>query len=202
MRLKISENNVYYVHDYIPEYNWNNYDFEDTEISQRILRYKDGKEVAMDFFTKELQKAIVELSNNILGSEVDEIALVAVPPSKVDKYSPIRQSIDTIVDNFNHRQFKREFEYLREMHDFSRLLKRIKDVNTSHLKGNREIYARHITSIECNEEMISNSANIQFVILDDITTTGMIMKVCEDILLDNDVEEENISRLAIAQTKR
>lgn len=200
VELKISKEGVYYVHDYIQEYNWDNYDFETTEISQRILRYKRGKEVAMIFFTEELEKAIVELLNNVIGSEIEEIALVAVPPSKVDKYSPIRQSIDTIVDSFNHRQLNKKFKYLKIMHDFGNLLIRIKDVNTSHSKGQREIYAGHITSIDCNENMILDSSKIVFLILDDITTTGMIMRVCRDILIDYDVKEENIYRLAIAHT--
>ena len=202
MKLEISEYGVYYIYDYIQEYNWDKYDFEKTEISQRILRYKDGKELAMNFFTDKLTEAVIEFSNNVLGSEIDEIALVAVPPSKVGKYSPISESIDTIVDSFNYRQLNKKFKHIKTIHNFSNLLKRVKDVYPSHKKGKRAIYAEHITSIECNDALVENSHNIAMIILDDITTTGMIMTVCEDILIDYDVEEDNIYKLAIANTIR
>ena len=201
-KLEISEHGVYYIYDYIQQYNWDNYDYDSTEISQKLLRYKDGKEIAMKFFTERLTEAIVEFANNVLGSKITEIALVAVPPSKVDKYSPIRESIDTIIDDFNYRQLKNEFNHVKTIHNFANLLKRIKDVHSSHKKGKRAMYVEHITSIECNEKMIEDSEDIIFIILDDITTTGMIMGVCEDILIDYDVCEENIYKLAIANTIR
>ena len=197
MRLYKTNFDVYYIHEYIPEYKWDNFNSDDTEISQRLLRYKrKNKEYAFNFFTNELTEAIINFSNNILV-DVNEIVLVAVPPSKVDKYSPIRLSISRIKNN---TEIKSKFNFIDKINDGGELLMRIKDVSTSH-KERRALYSEHILSIDFNEDLAeSYGENAVYIILDDITTTGLIMDVCRDILIDYNIDENKIYRLAIGST--
>ena len=186
MKLNKTHEDVYYIYDYIPEYKWDNYKSEDTEISQRLLRYKrEDKKYAWNFFTNTLKKAIIEFSNNELDDNVNEIMLVAVPPSKVNKYSPIRLSISKIVDN---DEIKSSLNNVN-INDGGELLIRSKDVPTSH-KERRAEYFEHVLSIDFNENLAENfTEDAVYIILDDITTTGLIMNVCRDTLIDYNIDQ-------------
>ena len=64
------------------------------------------------------------------------------------------------------------------------------------------MYHQHIMSIDCRRDFENHDSDMLFLILDDITTTGSIMEVSRDILIDYNVNEDNIFSLAIAQTKQ
>lgn len=54
-------------------------------------------------------------------------------------------------------------------------------------------------SIVCTKKDLSDE-NMAFVLLDDISTRGIIMKVCSDILVKHGVNRKNIYKLAIFAT--
>lgn len=55
--------------------------------------------------------------------------------------------------------------------------------------------------MKCCEKNLSNE-NIAYIILDDITTTGDTMKACNQLLLNNGVNEKNIYNIALGATVR
>ena len=90
MDLKQTESGVYYIHDYYPSKRYPRVTQEQEDIRSLIWVYKDLHEAAMRKFTNELMEAISLISQDIRSSK---IGLVAVPPSKRYKISPIRVSI-------------------------------------------------------------------------------------------------------------
>ena len=201
MDLEITDKGIYYFHKYVPvkKREWGKYK-DYVRISEMIINYKKGVRSSNAFFTKELEEALIFFSNRIFVGNVSEIALVAVPPSKVNEYSPLRQSINKISDRYEKGQIT-EFKYLKRIHNCAGLLTRIEDVESS--KGNKSarIKFNHYRSIDFDEELMENlDDNVAFILLDDITTTGFTMEVCEEILIDNGIDEDNIYKLVIAET--
>lgn len=199
-KLNQTDKGIYYIHDYIPQYKWDRMSFEETEISQRLLRYKDeGNEYALNFFTDELKIAISLFSKKVLDDNINQIALFAVPPSKVDKYSPMRISINNIA---NDKKYKSSLKNII-IKDYGEVLIRTKDVNTSHINDDRRAYRHeHILSIDSTVDFEDYPKDIAYLILDDITTTGTQMEVCRDVLIDNYTPEDNIYMMAIGATIR
>lgn len=198
--LQESNHGVYYIYDYIPKYIWESFDDEESvDISKKILDYKDMKVFAMNFFTKLLAQAIVELANAKIDENFEKLALVSIPPSKVYKKSPIKNSIDRIVKIYEKNPNEYKFNNIKKVYNCGNLLIREKNVSTSHM-GKRAKYHQHILSIDCRKDFSDVADDIIFLLLDDITTTGTIMKVCEDVLIDYCINKDDIYKLAIGQT--
>ena len=101
IKLKKSHHDVYYFYDYIPKRLWGSEeDKQSIKISQMILRFKDGGYNEVDFFSRKLAKAIVLLVNDCLDDKFTKLALISVPPSKVKKYLPVKDSIGKIIGLF------------------------------------------------------------------------------------------------------
>ena len=73
--------------------------------------------------------AITILSQNIPQSK---IGLVAVPPSKVDKDSPIRESIRIIKEWYDDGLAEDKFGGDKQIYDYGLLIRRISDISTAH----------------------------------------------------------------------
>ena len=73
------------------------------------------------------------------------------------------------------------------------------DVNSAHNEGPRPEYIDHINSISFNDDCIFGE-DTAFILIDDITTTGTIMDACEDILIENNIDNNTIYKLAISKT--
>ena len=199
--LEITDKGIYYFHKYVPtkKREWERYK-EHVKISELIIKYKNGIASSNKLFTKELEEAIIFLSNRVFVGNVIEIALVAVPPSEVDKYSPIRESINNIVDRYEKGEIT-EFKYLKKLHNCSNLLIRNMDVESSKDNKSARVKFNHYRSIDFDEDLIADfDENVAFILLDDITTTGFTIEVCEEILIDNEIDEDNIYKLVIAET--
>ena len=195
---------VYYFHDYVPEYKYDqDYSQSDIQVSKDILDYKEWDDNQINFFTKELMEAISFLTNNEMPSQVNKIGLIAVPTSKVGKRSPVERSIEIIEKWYQEGKTKAEFNCDVEIHNCSNLLERIKDVPSSHkLKPeDRPKYKDHFDSLRCNGENLSRYL-ITFILLDDITTKGTIMKACRAKLIFHGAHKFYIYRLALAETVR
>lgn len=187
------------MHNYVPERKRDYYDADSVEMSEKIIDYKNGEDEAIEFFTSELMEAISYLSNNVMESYVENLALVPVPPSKVDKYSPIKQSIHQIKRWFEDGITESKFGCEKNIFNYSNLLTRISDVNTAHKEWPRPTYQEHLNSIKCSKNNLSRDY-MTFILLDDITTTGITMNACKRILLDHGANKRFIYKLAIGGT--
>ena len=198
--LKITENGIYYFDDYIPVWKWKWEKYKDNlGVSKLILDYKEGLKIATAVFTSDFEDALIYLSNKILYKNVTEIALVAVPPSEVDKYSPIRNSINKIVEKFDNGEIS-DFKYVNKIHNCSNLLLRIRDVESNKYNKRKRVFFDHYSSIDFDEDLVEDLEDVVFIIMDDITTEGFTMHVCEEILMDYGISEDNIYKLVIAET--
>ncbi len=149
----------------------------------------------MNDFTNDLMWAVLSLANRVSSQN---IGLVAVPPSEVDKVSPVRTSIQNMVNWYNQEITSSHFGYDKCFYDYGKLLMRFTDISTAH-KGKRASYEEQKNSIICSRDNLSRYWTT-FFILDDDTTTGTSMDVCWDILLEHGAKEQYIIRLAIART--
>lgn len=189
INLKSSANGIFYLHDYIPTGSYHFYSRAEVQISKKVLDYKDLKEDALQFFTKELQEAV-----EIITSKYPDcmIRLLAVPPSKIDRPSPVKNSIFRICK-------EKEKEYDRRICNYAGMLKRVKDIRSAHLSKSRPSYKEQKATIDCSV-FYRNENKIKYVLMDDVTTSGISMKVCTDILVERGINRNNIIRLAIAKT--
>lgn len=194
---------VYYMDEYIPEDKRENHNKKSVDFSKRLIGYKRDKDnYSVNLFTNDLIEFIINIANNEIEENVTKLALVAVPSSKVDKINnSMKKSIDIIEEQYMKGELESDFNSEFEIINCKNLLKRVKDVPTAHLGEGRANCEEHIDSIECMENNLSNE-NIIYLILDDITTTGSSMRACNEVLLDNGVNKENILNIAIGATVR
>ncbi|WP_295590706.1 UvrD-helicase domain-containing protein [uncultured Methanobrevibacter sp.] len=203
-QLNKTSNDVYYLHDYIAQEKWEVYSPNKVEISKIILNYKDSiDENIVNIFTKEIMENINLISNKEIDDEIDKIALIAVPSSKVSKKnkSTMRKTINIIEEWHDKGIAQTNFGFKKEIINYKDLLERIKDVPTAHLGEGRANCEQHVESIKCNQDNLVKE-KVAFIILDDITTTGATMKACKQILINEGIDEENIYSLAIGATVR
>lgn len=199
-----TRNGVYYLNEYIPNEKRDEYvGDERINFSNQILDFKDDKGYSVLLLSKDLMRLMAYLSNDVIDDNINKLALIAVPPSKVKKIkkSSMRKSIDFIEKSFDDGKLKTEYGCNKEIINFKDLIKRIEDVPTAHLGEGRASPEEHIDSMECGEKNLSNES-IAYIVLDDITTTGNTMKACNQLLLNNGVNEKNIYNIALGATVR
>lgn len=196
---------VYYLFDYFPD--------KKTE-NKEILAYKNyDKEFPnrnleeFNFFTIKLKEAISKLSNDIIDSKINRIALIAVPSSTIERNesATMKESINAIENWYDDGKRQSDFDCKKEIINCGDLLKRVSDVSTSHLSKTsskeRPSYLQHINSIGCETKDVLKMEDAVFIIMDDISTRGTIMNACEDILVENGAKKENIFKFAIYKTQ-
>ena len=181
-------------------------------LSKKLLNYKNYSDDSVDYkddfdyFNNELMKAISVLSNQVIPNNISKLALVSVPSSTVerDAGATMRKSINCIENWYDGGKTETDFGCKKEIINCGNLLTRISDVITSHLVDDSEprpSYIEHKESIECSKSEILERDDVAFIILDDISTRGTIMDACEDILIDNGANKENIYKFALFKTK-
>ena len=190
--MKKNMRGIYYLCDYIPYRDFQYRSEEETSISKAIWDYKDGRTDAFYEMTAILQNAIWQFGTMINGKK---FGLVAVPPSKVGKESPIAQSIELLTENTNNSMLTAG----KELVDYSKLLVRDYDIKTSHIEGRVE-YDEKLNSTKCTRKDLSKE-KITFVVMDDVTTSGDTLKACAEVLKKHGVPQKNIVLFALANTK-
>ena len=202
---RLSKHNVYNLYNYIPEEKRKYYDFEDVQISDEILKYKNGSLTLIKKFSSDLIDFIQYISNDVLDSQIKKICLVPIPSSTKNRniFSSMKKTIRLIEKVDSHELIKFGDGCERKIINLNELLIRTTDVNTAHkINSPRPSYEDHINSIEFNKDIIDDLEGCTFILLDDITTTGTIMDACEDILCNNGIEKQNIYKFALAETVR
>ena len=189
-----TDTGIYYLHEYYPV-KYRHISDEQEEIRRKIWAYKDQENEAISEFTNEFMAAIAAIMQHYTASK---IGLVAVPPSKVGKPSPVRTSIENIVFWYKTGITASTFGFNRQIYDYGSLLQRTSDIPTAH-QGVRATYEEQKASISCRTSRLWRY-NTSFFILDDVTTKGTSMDVCRDILVENGAHPDRIYRLAIAKT--
>ncbi|MDE6253983.1 MAG: hypothetical protein K2M78_15345 [Lachnospiraceae bacterium] len=195
MQLNITDSGIYYLHNYIPVRQFRHYSEEEVALTKKIWDYKNSDADALNVFTNELMWAVAMIANR---TRSNKFGLVAVPPSKVDKLSAIRTSIQAMINWYNQGIIRNNFGCSKAFYDYSNLLTRVSDISTAH-EGVRATYDEQIESIKCFRNNLSKYWTT-FIILDDVTTLGTSMDVCRDILLEHGAKEQYIIRMAIART--
>lgn len=201
--LKQTRRDVFYVHPYIQQYRWDhpNLNKNDVRNSKLLMNYKDGYDDAIDHFTRDLMKAIVYISNYKISDEIKYLALVAIPPSDrcENVNSSMRKSINHIKMLYDQKRLPEDYDYEKIICDYSNLLYRFLTVPKSR-SSNRVPLEKHVDTILCTKKNFFKE-NMAFILMDDITTQGTIMYACEIILIHSGVKQENIYKLAIAETE-
>ena len=175
---------------------------EDINFSEHLLEYKNKDTVYINLFSNKLAKFISRFSKEKISAEINKLALIAVPSSKVHKKtSAIKKSIEIIDEWYDNGDLKKIYGCDKEIINYKDLLKRVKDVPTAHLGEGRATPIEHIKSIECENDNLNNE-KIAYIILDDITTTGDTMQACNEILLESGANPKNIFNIAIGATVR
>lgn len=195
MTINQTETGIYYLHDYIPKRNFSIHSYEEVEMSKKIWDYKDKRGDALAVFTNELMQAITQISRNMVSNK---IGLVAVPPSKVNKSSTVRDSIWIIENWYKQGKTRIDFNCYKEIYDYGNLIMRSSDISTAH-EGQRATYEEQMESLTCQKSGLSRLWTT-FIILDDVTTLGTSMDACRDILIQHGAKEQYIYRMAIART--
>ena len=170
-----------------------------SEISQGIYDYKEfGRHI--DYFTRELMKAITFISNEKISADIDNIALVCIPRSTKGLESTIQESIDIIEKWYDTAKTDLDFGCSKKIINCKGLLTRFKTIGQSS-KGAYLFKEDHINSIKCNMDSEIDLDNTVFILLDDITTHGTIMHACRDILTSENIKFTSIYMLAIGGTR-
>lgn len=192
--LRQTESGIHYIYDYYPS-KYRRITGDQDLLRRQIWAYKDMDSDAVTRFTRDLISAVTLISRDI---RLSKIGLVAVPPSKVCKESPVRESIRQIVSLSKKGVISSAFGCNKTLYDYGTLLTRTSDIRTSHREG-RATYEEQIDSISCSRDRLWRYRTA-FIILDDVTTLGTSMDACRDILIENGSDEDKIYRLAIAKT--
>ena len=199
----ITEHNVYYQKEYVRKDDWGRASSNQVRISKRILDYKDDNfDFVIDEFTGDMIKFIEFFSNFGLDSNFDKLYLIPIPSStrERDKNSSMKKSINIIENKFQEGLLNFNENHEIEIVNGNGYLIRYIDIPPAHLSDKRPTYNDHIRTIKFNGKNISNSINSAFLLMDDITTSGTIMKACENILVKNGIYRDNIYKFAIGRT--
>ncbi len=196
--LKQTSGGIYYWDEYVPVRKQRYYDNEKRGFAQMMWDYKESPDddEAFLFMTAKMICMIQKLSKQI---SADKIGLVAVPPSKVGKYSPVKKSIEYICQMGKSGKLLSNFGIRHKILDYSTLLTRTMNIPTKHETGERLSTQEEMATISCCASELSR-LHLVFIIFDDITTSGSSLNVCRNVLLEHGAVGKYIIRAAIGKT--
>ena len=199
------DNDIYYFQPYFPLSTYAYKNEDEIESSKMILHFKDGDankynyEIAyyINLMARGIAYFMTLRDIFFFDYEADarhrikkwKYALVAVPPSSKQEIGTIRKCIYII-----NKYCKLKAEII----DAAMLLRRVQSIRSAARSyGNRPSYEESKNSIRVDGICDKNTV---YIILDDVTTKGTIMRVCQDLLIENGALQENIYKLALAKT--
>ena len=220
IELHQTDTGIFYICNYCPKWKFKYASDKEIEITKSLWDFKNGEDESVAYYEYELLCAIEKIVNQ---SNFSQFALASIPSSKMSKTSIIEYCIEDICLWYDLALF-REGEELHELfmpdlsieedvielvrklwrngkhlHNMSGLLRRSKDIPASHLHRKRPNYQEQYNTIECTDSNLDRCA-MKLFLIDDITTTGTSMDVCQNILIEHGLAKHNIIKLAIART--
>lgn len=187
--LNWTHDKIYYLADYVPYRFWRYREECELNDSKMILALKDRKEDAVWQVADKMKAGINELIAKYV--KTDYLIFAPVPSSKLNNKSAMFQVAECLSEECSfHGNI-----YVMD------IFQRLYDMPAAHEKKERPEYDEQMSSIRCLYPAFC-SEYYTCIILDDITTTGTIMNVCKDILIENGMPEDNIITVAFAKTGR
>ncbi len=200
-----TEAGVHYLKAYIPtRFEEGLLRFE-ADNTRRILGIKAGEPLPLFVAAGQMLDVIRRL---VLGDgdnpqegtneEALEVDLLAVPNAKTGINRSMARMAAYMISIAAHDP---ERYGKMKLVDASATLRRMRDIRKAAMsRGNRPTLEEHLETIAfTGHDLIGQDAVL--VLLDDITTTGTIMKACTEILLKEGIREERIIRFAYARTE-
>ena len=184
---KWTHSKIYYYADYVKTVFWKYRDESEVEDSKLILAAKDGDKKAIKCVADKLLDGIDELIEKYVNT--DYLIFAPLPSSKVNKKSAMFEVASRLKENCS---FQGNIYVLN-------FLSRYYDMPAAHESRVRPEYDEQKDSIVCMYPALCDE-NYSCILLDDVTTTGTMMSVCKNILIENGMPEENIIRVAFAKT--
>ena len=122
-----TEDNVFYLNDYVRKDDWEYVEIERANTSKEILKYKDGVSRLLNKFTDEITAFIEDFSNYEVDSDIERIFLVSIPSSTPErnKKSSMKKTIKIIENKYKDGLINIG---VSEIINFSNALVRIEDV--------------------------------------------------------------------------
>lgn len=187
----ITNKGVIYIYKYYPSD-----DLPNNEVRNAMLKYKnysgknDDDKIAFSNFTHDIYYLLEKIIKEY--KLVNNIYLVSAPCHLREKISPINLSIKKIIE-----WTTKGHELRCNLVDYSDLLIRSSDIEEE-TKGTRDI-EKQLNSIDVSKPLDAEST---YILLDDITTSGITMDACIKKMIENGANEDNIICAAITSTSR
>lgn len=190
---------VFYLDHYIPKRYWQYFNEDKLAFSQNLLIYKNNANNNIwANYTLDLMNALAYIAENRLWCAM-EIHMVAVPSSNPVKQSTMKKTINKIAELSDDGTVERLTQCKKPMRNAAGLIVRQNYVQAAHLSTDqRPSFQEHVDSMRLCKQ--PNRANIGYVIMDDILTTGTQMNACNYLLSQAGVNPMFIEHLVIGRT--
>lgn len=192
---------IYYLHEYIPIPRLYGQDVAAIRATTGVIAYKDGLPRKVFGFSLEILLALLWIAQE---NAARRLYLFAVPPSRVNAYSPVRDSISIACHFYENALLRAFLTSDSELIDCRNALQRVRSIGSAH-NGTRPPISDQIRSLSCNADPsvitdLSSNNNARAVLLDDITTSGTAMSVSSNILIASGIPKYAILCFALART--
>ena len=198
--IKRTNDGIYYLHEYVPIPKLAGQDVAAIRATTAVINYKDGSPREVFEFSLEILLALLWIAKQ---SAAHRLYLFAVPPSRINAYSPVRDSIGVVCRLYKNALLRAFLTSDCELVDCGNCLKRVHTIGSAH-NGRRPPFADQVRSLSCSTDpsIITDIStnNAIAVLLDDITTSGTAMSVSSHVLTASGIPVYSIRCLAVART--
>lgn len=190
VRFLYNGNGIHAFHYYLPKRRWSDPTYADLIAeSRRILDFKDKNPTAIRYYERLVLKVILNLLQRLPAKR---LIAIPIPPSKTDT-SPAMYDLLRILENDLQNVFPTATSFING----TGTLIRTHSIATSHHTGKRPGIEDHLKTISCRTRFNENDS---IILIDDVVTSGSIMKACTSILSAHGATSGNIIKIALAKT--
>lgn len=190
VRFLYNGNNIHAFHFYLPKRRWPDPTYADLIAeSRRILDFKDKNPTAIRYYEKFIFSVILNLLQRLPAKR---LIAIPIPPSKANTIPAMYDLLNILENDLRNASL-----YQTSFINGTGALIRTHSIATSHHAEKRPGIADHLKTISCRNRFNDNDF---IVLIDDVVTSGSIMKACTKILSDHGAAPENIFKIALAKT--